>query len=406
MHRYNGSISVARYLTICSAMVWLACSGGSEASQETSPLTPSAQAQDVKADALRIDVSRSAIAYDYANLNHLIHGPAGDERFVFIAHPLSAKVAVLDRFTGAELGSLPAPPDGWLLPFSIRVPNSGRVVVLDPGGFPSPTLIATPRLYEYDYSWNRRTKTFSATLVRTISFAGLPLVFTEDFDVMPNGGYVVSESIIGALWNVAPDGSITPGLLPASFNPADAIAALGPCEFTPITIGDVPFTSAGNFAPGVGALANRNGLLYFGSSCTGGISRIPIGSLTDPTRSPSQRAADIVPVTTRAPDVVEETLHGLAFNRWDAKDDRLYACDSFARRIVRINTTTGAREVLSDDTNLFDFPIGLQFLPPVDGVTPLVVASDQEYRLAALNPLISADLFHPPWVVAKVYILK
>jgi hypothetical protein len=381
----------------------IGCSGGVEESgfderreEERAPVAS-------QSEALRIEVNQNSIAYDYFPSSHIPHGIAGDEQFVFVTQPLSGRVSVNNRLTGQEIATLPAPPIGWQLPFALRVTSSGHLTVLDAGGFPNPFIPSIARLYEYDYSWNRRTRAFEATLVRTISFEGLPLVFAEDFEVVP-GGYVVSESVIGALWNVSAAGVITPGLLPDSFAPGAGIAALGPCGFTPITIGGIPFSTAGNFAPGVGSMAYRDGQLYFGNTCRGGIARIPLASLSDMTRSPQQRADDIVDVSPRAANVATESLKGLTFNRWKPSDTRLYVTDTMGRRVLRIDTSTGAREVVADDPVLFDFPVSAQFLPPVAGISPLVVSSDQEYRLAALNALITEDLLHPPFIVSKIYV--
>jgi len=35
---------------------------------------------------------------------------------------------------------------------------------------------------------------------------------------------------------------------------------------------------------------------------------------------------------------------------------------------------------------------------------PLVVASDQEHRLAAINAALTTDITQPPWIVAKVFV--
>lgn len=383
------------------------CTGVDESGATTGP-DPTAVSGSARAVAqeLLIDVNPHSVAYDYYPSQHVPHGLTGDEQFVFVTQPLSGRVAVVDRLTGHELTTLPAPPAGWQLPFAMRVPRTGRLVVLDAGGFPNPFVPSIARLYEYDYSRNRRTRRFEATLVRTISFEGLPLVFAEDFEVLPSGGYVVSESVIGALWNVSAEGEISFGLFPVTGEP---IAALAACPFTPVTIGGIPFSTAGNFAPGVGSLAVRDGQLYFGSSCRGGVARIPVASLTDPTRSPKQRADDIVDVSPRASGVASEALKGFTFNRWKPSDTHLYVTDAFGQRVLRVDLATGAREVVADDPTLFDFPVSAQFLPPVgggNGLSMLVVASDQEYRLAALNALISQDILHPPFIVAKIYVLQ
>lgn len=387
------------------------CTGVDESAGAATGPDPSAVGGSAKAVAqeLRIDLNPNSVAYDYYPSQHVPHGLTGDEQFVFVTQPLSGRVAVVDRLTGAELTTLPAPPIGWQLPFAMRIPRTGRLVVLDAGGFPNPFVPSIARLYEYDYARNRRTRQFEATLVRTISFEGLPLVFAEDFEVLPSGGYVVSESVIGALWTVSATGQIAPGLLPDSFAPGEGIPALSPCPFTPVNIGGIPFSTAGNFAPGVGSLAVRDGQLYFGSSCRGGVARIPVASLTDGSRSPKQRADDIVDVSPRAVGVASESLKGFTFNRWKPSDTRLYVTDTFGQRVLRVDLDTGAREVVADDPTLFDFPVSAQFLPPIGGgagPSMLVVASDQEYRLTALNSLISQDVLHPPFIVAKIYVLK
>lgn len=340
------------------------------------------------------------LAYAYARRGTLVSAAAGDSRLVFVTQPLTASVAVLDRFTGQQLGQLPPPPGGWLLPFSLRVPRDGHVVVLDSGGFPSPTSPAVPRIYDYSVFYNPHTLQLHATLTRIVRFDGLPVVFAEDVEVSASGHYVVSESIIGALWVIKPDGSIAPGLFPSDGQP---IATLAPCAFTPTTVGGLPFTTAGNFAPGVVGLAERAGQLFFSTTCHGGVYRVPMASLLDATRSPAARAQDIRPVSPRAPGTASETLHGLAFNRAHPGDDALYAADSLRLRIVRIDTRDGSRQVVASDPVLFNFPSKLQFLPPVNGVAPLLVASDQEHRLKLINAALQDDQLQPPWLLTKVY---
>ncbi|RZL36111.1 MAG: PEP-CTERM sorting domain-containing protein [Rubrivivax sp.] len=342
-----------------------------------------------------------SLAYAYARRDTLVSAAAGDSELVFVTQPLAASVAVLDRFTGRQLGELPPPPGGWLLPFSLRVPRDGHVVVLDSGGLPSPTAPAVPRVYDYSVFYNPHTLRLHATLTRIVRFDGLPVVFAEDVEVAANGHYVVSESIIGALWVIKPDGSIAPGLFPSGGQP---IPQLAPCAFTPATVGGLPFTTAGNFAPGVVGLAERAGQLYFSTTCNGGVYRVPMASLTDATRSPAARALDIRPASLRAPGTASESLHGLAFSRAHPGDGALYAADSLQLRIVRIDTRDGSRQVVASDPTLFNFPSKLQFLPPVNGLAPLLVASDQEHRLMSINAALQADQLQPPWIITKVLV--
>lgn len=343
--------------------------------------------------------AEAGTARRFASSPTLVSAVGGDSQLVFVTQPLTASVAVLDRATGQALGQLPAPPGGWLLPFSLRVPREGHVVVLDAGGFPSPTTPAVPRVYDYRVRYDPHARQLHATLERIVRFDGLPVVFAEDVEVTSGGHYVVSESIIGALWVIKPDGSIAPGLFPSEGQP---IATLAPCAFTPTTVGGLPFTTAGNFAPGVVGLAERDGQLYFSTTCHGGVYRVPMAALLDATRTPAARAADIRPVSLRAASTPSETLHGLAFNRFHPGDTALYAADSLQLRIVRIDLRSGARQVVAADPVLFNFPSKLQFLPPVRGASPLLVASDQEHRLALINAALPQDALQPPWLITHV----
>ena len=363
----------------------------------------SAQAQelpqlDVVQPPGRLVINSRAIAIEYADRSHLITAAAGDTQIVFVTEPLNQRLAVLDRFSGSEVGQVPAPPGGFLLPFSVRVPRPGRLVVLDSGGFPNPSVPSIARVYDYDYQWNPVTRVFTATLARTVSFAGLPLVFAEDVEVTSSGLYVVAESVIGALWVILPDGSIAPGIFPSDGTP---IQALGPGALPRVTVGGVLYMIAGDFAPGVVSLASRNGQLFFSTTARGGLWRVPIASLTDPARTPEQRAQDIVVVSPEPAGVVE-TFEGITADPFDANDPWIYACDCFHLSLIRIHSQTGVRELVASDPVLFNFPVKVQFLPPVFGLTPLVVASDQEHRLAAINAALNTDITQPPWIITKV----
>jgi hypothetical protein len=346
----------------------------------------------------RLVINSSSVAFEYADRSHLTTAAAGDTNLVFVAEPLNQRIAVLDRFTGYEVGQVPAPLGGFLLPFSLRVPNSGHLVVLDSGGFPNPNVPSIARVYDYNYTWNPLTNCFCATLTRTVSFAGFPLVFAEDVEVTASGLYVVAESVIGALWVITPEGLIAKGIFPDT----GPIAALGPGMLIPVTVGGIPYRTTGNFAPGVVSLASRNGQLYFSSTANGGLWRVPITSLTDG-RLPQARAQDIVTVSPR-PAGLGETFEGITADPFDTEDPWIYACDSFQLRLIRIHSQSGVREIVATDPMLFNFPVKVQFLPPVFGLKPLVVASDQEHRLAAINAALSADITQPPWIVTKVFV--
>jgi hypothetical protein len=339
----------------------------------------------------------------FAKRDALTHGIAGDERYVFVTEPgigvapNGARVVVLDRFTGKELAALPAPPGGWKLPFTLRVPRTGHLVVLDSGGFPP---VGPPVVYDYAYGAKRG---FKAQLTRTTSFAGQPLAFAEDVDVLPNGEYVVSESIFGGLWLIGRDGKIRRGLVPDDGAPA--LPKLGPCQFAgPGMVGDLPFEAPNGFAPGAGSLAVRGSELYISSTCEGGIARVPIKVLLDDRQPAAERAKQIVTVTPRQNPL--ESLKGITFNRWDPSDPWIYAGDPFSLRLIRVNSRTGKREVLSTDAQRFNFTVATTFLPPVrhGAPNPLVTTGDQEYRWSATNiALNGVDRFQPPFILAEYY---
>jgi hypothetical protein len=271
-------------------------------------------------------------------------------------------------------------------------------VVLDAGGFPPQ---GPPVVYDYRYRTDRGR--FKAELARKVDFAGKPMGFAEDVEVLPNGEYVVSESVFGGLWVIERDGDIRAGLVPNS--PTEPLPKLGPCTFGAppsggFKVGGLPFVGAGNFAPGAGSLAVRDRDLYVSSTCLGGVQRVPLRLLRD-SRPPLERANEIV--TVAKSKYTLESLKGITFNQWDEDDPWLYAGDPFRLQLIRIHSRTGRREVLSNDHKRFNFTVSTAFLPPErrGGPTPLVTASDQEYRWATLNTGISSDMFKPPFIVGE-----
>jgi len=337
----------------------------------------------------------------------IAHGVAGDERYVFVTEPgagvapFGPRVVVLDRFSGREVAAVPAPPGGFKFPFTLRVPRSGHLVVLDAGGFPPQ---GPPVVYDYRYS-TAGPRGFRAKLTRKVDFAGQPMGFAEDVEVLPNGEYVVSESIFGGLWLIGRNGKVRRGLVPDDGAPP--LRKLGPCQFPgggAGFVGDVPFQAPGGFAPGAGSLAVRGGDLYVSSTCEGGIQRVPIRVLLDARRPAAERAQRIVTVTPRRNPL--ESLKGITFNRWDPGDPWIYAGDPFQLQLIRVHSRTGKREVLSRDARRFNFTVATAFLPPVrrKGPNPLVTTSDQEHRWSATNAALGGvDAFQPPFVVAQYW---
>lgn len=330
-----------------------------------------------------------------------VHGIAADDAVVFVTRPsivpgAASSVVALDARTGRRIGQLPPPPGGFRFPFAMRIAGKGRLAVLDNAGFPPR---GAPKIHEYRYSTRGR---ISATRKRTIDFAGLPLLFAEDLEVMPKGGYVVSESIVGGLWLVRRNGTIRPGLVPSGPAP---LPKLGGCPHPPgsLTVGDLPFSSAGGFAPGVGSLAISGDHLYFGTSCLGGLHRIAVDTLTDIDRPAVDRAATIRTVSPRPRSTRFESLKGLTVDPRGRGVKWIYAGDAFRLRLIRIHPRTGERQIVADDRRLFNFPVAATFRPRggARGPAKLLVTSDQEYRWTGLNGALAENDFEPPFLITE-----
>ena len=153
-------------------------------------------------------------SFDYANFNVPIAGVAGGNAVIFVGEPLNGSVAVLSRFTGKQIAQLPPPPNGFVLPFIMHSLGEGRLAVLDAGGLPRPQpfVPANPVIYEYNYSFSL-LQGFSASLVRTISFASVLVGFPEDFVHLDDGRYLLSDAVLGSVWIAEVDGTIVPGIL-------------------------------------------------------------------------------------------------------------------------------------------------------------------------------------------------
>ena len=337
-----------------------------------------------------------------AERDALIHGIAGDDDYVFVTEPGigvstdGPRVVVLDRDNGRQKAVLPAPPGGFKLPFTLRSPEEGKLVVLDAGGFPpqGPPVV-------YDYAYSDRKGKFSAKLTRTVDFAGLPLGFAEDVEVLPNGEYVVSESVFGGLWLIGRDGTIRPGLVPdpggrrcpssgracspSRARPSAACRSTAAGTSRPAPARSPSTTTTCTSAPPARAACRR-------SSC-------PRCATARGRRRRARRRSR----RSRSASTPFESLKGITFNQYDRKDDWIYAGDPFRLQLIRIHSRTGKREVVSTDAKRFNFVTAATFLPPERkrGQASLVTAADQEYRWATLNVALTADQFKPPFIVAE-----
>jgi len=349
--------------------------------------------------------AQHTMSFAYAKLDVPIAGVAGGQDFVFVGEPLNGSVIVLSRVTGKQISVLPPPPNGFVLPFIIHALGQDRVAILDAGGLPQPKpfVPASPVIYEYTYSVSP-DHGFSARLVRTVSFASVLIGFAEDFVALDDGRFLVSDSVLGSIWVVQPDGTITPGIVPKSFDPQDFIPTLALCPTMPeITVNGYPFLFSGSTLPGVTPLAVRGGMVYYYSPCARGIYAFPLAILSDD-RLPYQRAADIHLVAPTPSDVEVEELLDFSFNPFNPLDHYLYAADPLELRVIRIDLATGARHVVAAGPELFDFPSSLGFLPPIGGVSELLVVSNQQERTPLTNDAVSQTTFHLPFIVAKVLI--
>lgn len=344
--------------------------------------------------------------FDYANFNVPIAGVAGGNSVVFVGEPLNGNVVALSRFTGQQIGQLPPPATGFVLPFIMHSLGGGRLAVLDAGGLPEPLpfVPAKPVIYEYTYSFSL-LQGFSASLVRSISFASVVVGFPEDFVRLDDGRYLLSDAVLGSIWIAEPDGTIVPGIVPQTFNPSDLIPMLAFCPTMPeITVNGYPFLFTGSTIPGVSPMAVRNGLVYFYSPCARGIYSFPLSILSD-NRQPYQRATDIQLVAATPADVQVEELLDFSFNPFNPSDPYLYAADSLQLQVIRIDLSNGARQVIAGGPKLFDFPSSLGFLPTIGLVSELVVVSNQQERSPLTNDAVTQTTFNLPFIVAKILVL-
>ena len=367
--------------------------------------TTTEEGLDTAAQEVRIDVGRRSVAYEYAHPDSFLPGGvAGGEDVVFVGSPLDGRVLVLNRIGGKQIAEVPQPPGHFILPLIMHSIGPSRVAILDCGGFPEPGITdVTPTIYEYEYTL--ADGAFTATLARTVTFAGQRIGFAEEFVYLGSGQYLVPDAVYGSIWRVASDGSVHAGIVPRSFAPADAFPEMVYCPTMPqITVGGLPFLFTGSTIPGVASIAVRAGSVYFYSSCAGGLYRFPFAALFD-ARQPWERASDIRLIARKPAGIAVEQLLEMQFNAFDPTDDHLYAADSLQLRIIRIDPKNGRREVIADDPTLFNFPAALEFLPPILGEqSPMVVLSNQQHRSPLLNGAITEDLTQPPYIVAKVFV--
>jgi len=357
---------------------------------------------------LLVSASPASISFEYSDVTFLPAGIAAGDQVYFIGDPLDGSVLAYSRLTRQQVGELPPPPGGFVIPFILHELGEGRVGVLAAGGVPQikPLVPANPVIYEYSYTFGPLSG-FSATLARTVTFANELIGFPEDFVRLHDGRELLTDSVFGSIWVVETDGTVVPGIVPKTFDPGDAIPTMAICPTMPeVTVNGVPFLFTGSTIPGIEPIAVRNGTVYFHSSCARGIYTFPLAILSDG-RQPYQRAADIRLLAPTPPDIEIEELLDMQFNPYDPDDPFMYAAHGMQLEILRVDSRTGAREVIAHDPRLFDFPSSLAFLPPGFGFgTSLLVVSNQQERTPITNDAVTEDSFILPFPVAEVVVTR
>jgi hypothetical protein len=355
-------------------------------------------------------VGPASFSFAFSDVTFLPAGVAAGRQVFFVGDPLDGRVLAYSRLTGAQIGELPQPPGGFVVPFIMHQLSDGRLGVLGAGGVPQikPFVPANPVIYEYTYT-DSVVVPFNASLARLVSFADEVIGFPEDFVRLPDGRELLTDSVLGAIWVVQTDGTVVPGIVPETNDPADAIPTLAFCPTMPeVTVNGVPFLFTGSTIPGIEPITYRNGTVYFHSSCARGIYTFPVAILSD-SRQPYQRAADIRLLAATPANIEIEELLEMQFNPYNPDDPYMYAAHGMQLEILRVDSRTGAREVIAHDARLFDFPSSLSFLPPPvgdynPGLPSLMVVSNQQERTPITNDAVSENSFNLPFPVAEVVV--
>lgn len=356
--------------------------------------------------AAKIELSPQALSFKYLELDPPFPGGvAAGERVIFVGSPLEGRVLEYSRQSGRKLGELPQPPVPFVLPFMMKHIAPNKVAIMDAGGFPTPLPLvpANPTIYEYTYS--TQGNSVNATLTRSIPFSSALVGFAEDIVLLKDGRYLLADAVLGSIWIANTNGTISPGIVPKTFEPADAIPQLYFCPTMPtVQVGGVPFLFSDATVPGISTIAERDGIVYFANACTGNVYKVPLASLSD-SRQPWQRAQDIQVLSPKPASTQVEELLGMVFDPWNPREHYVYAADAMRMRLIRINTLTGERQVLADDHELFNFPSSLSFMPPLtrDEIFPqLVVVSNQQHLTPITNDLAPGDNFEFPFIATRV----
>ena len=179
---------------------------------------------------------------------------------------------------------------------------------------------------------------------------GQPLAFAEDVEVLPNGEYVVSESVFGGLWLIGRDGDRSARASSTSIRGSQPLPNLSGCPFL-----------RRRRASGSAACRSPAGRLRARRRLARRARQRAVSELDLPRRraegedqdaarqlAPGRRArrGDQDGRRRASPRPVE-SLKGITFNEFDRGDPWIYAGDPFRLQLIRIHSRTGKREVLS-----------------------------------------------------------
>src|SRR5689334_18355000 len=104
------------------------------------------------AESLLVEVSPHALTRAVMPLDLAFPaGVAAASDLAFVGSPFEGRVVAYSRLTQRLVGELPAPPNGFALPFILKAVDHHTIAVLDAGGFPSPApfVPVNPTIYEY-----------------------------------------------------------------------------------------------------------------------------------------------------------------------------------------------------------------------------------------------------------------
>lgn len=390
--------------------------------------------QDVATDIEHLSLQdEGVVGWEYASTYEtMFRGVSGTDKLVshvglgVFGPGMKAGAFVRDRFTTEVVGELPAPPNGWILPFKtfFSQVESNTLYVLDVGGFPAVGLYFAPIISKYTYTYESSTKTFTATFVSSLTLpqpanAPNPIGFCADPIELENGDILFPDQFWGALYLLKPDGTCEYVLGPQNSGLENGFDQLKSGLF-PVDLADIWFNGSmrqpvhfkfagasptdGGFAPGLNYLSKTNTHLYFQSLNAQAFYRMPIAALYD-NRQAWERISSVeifweIPTETDATAPGGPKLFAAhTFNQYNPLDTKLYVTDLARGAVSTLDTTLGSdqeMQILIQDTNLLDSAVSIAFLPPVLGKPIMVVANDQEFLLPGLNGYIPFDPTQPP----------